>query len=35
MTRASAVFTGLMLLLPGMVLAAEITVLSGGAVEPG
>ena len=35
MTRASAVFTGLMLLLPGMVQAAEITVLSGGAVEPG
>ena len=35
MTRASKVFTGLMFLLPGMVQAAEITVLSGGAVEPG
>jgi len=35
MTRASKIFTGLMLLLPGMIQAAEITVLSGGAVEPG
>ena len=35
MTKASAVFTGLMFLLSGMAHAAEITVLSGGAVEPG
>ena len=35
MTRASTIFTVLMFLLPGMVQAAEITVLSGGAVEPG
>jgi len=35
MTRASAVVTGLVFMLSGMVHAAEITVLSGGAVEPG
>lgn len=35
MTNASAVFTGLVFLLSGMVQAAEVTVLSGGAVEPG
>ncbi len=35
MTKASAVFTGLVLILSGMAHAAEITVLSGGAVEPG
>ena len=35
MTKASAVFTGLVFMLSGMVHAAEITVLSGGAVEPG
>jgi molybdate transport system substrate-binding protein len=35
MTGASAFFTGLALMLPGMVQAHEITVLSGGAVEPG
>lgn len=35
MTRASKVLTGLMFLLSGMVQAAEIAVLSGGAVEPG
>jgi len=35
MTRASKIFTVLMFLLPGIVQAAEITVLSGGAVEPG
>jgi len=35
MTKASAVATGLVFTLSGMVHAAEITVLSGGAVEPG
>ena len=35
MTRASAVVTGLVFMLSGIVHAAEITVLSGGAVEPG
>jgi len=35
MTGASAFFTGLALMLPGMVQAHDITVLSGGAVEPG
>lgn len=35
MTRTSVVATGLLLMLSGMAHAAEITVLSGGAVEPG
>ena len=35
MHRASMIFTGLMFLLSGLAHAAEITVLSGGAVEPG
>ena len=35
MTRASAVFTGLAIMLSGMVQAHDVTVLSGGAVEPG
>ena len=35
MTRASAVFTGLAFMLAGMVQAHDVTVLSGGAVEPG
>ena len=35
MTRASAVFAGLALMLSGIVQAHDITVLSGGAVEPG
>lgn len=35
MTRTSMVFMGLVFLLSGMVQAAEITVLSGGALEPG
>ena len=35
MHRASMIFTGLMFLLSGLAHAAEITVLSGGAIEPG
>jgi molybdate transport system substrate-binding protein len=35
MTRAIVVLTSLLMMLPGMVQAAEITVLSGGAIEPG
>jgi molybdate transport system substrate-binding protein len=35
MTRASAVFTSLVFMLSGIVQAHDITVLSGGAVEPG
>jgi molybdate transport system substrate-binding protein len=35
MARISAVLTGLLFMLAGMVHAAEITVLSGGAIEPG
>ena len=35
MTKAGAVVTGMVFMLSGMVQAAEVTVLSGGAVEPG